>query len=351
MDNKTLINKINKGKTKVFIVLNNHCGLTRLVSLVYELLNRGKKVNIFIDEVHSCLDLNIKEIDIEDNTKRAYETLDTFMKKNTTVLENENLESFCSDQLWNWLIFTINSNLTIKGVTATVTPLMFNKYWKKSEIILDITRNPVPDVYCGFDSFRKENIKGVTKAFNAILKENKPTVVMFHAERTRISHIARGEQWNSICKKHKKNKSGFFIDNGEGWILYDYNNTELERFRKNGDFNEPWQVLEYFLKEYKKEYILVTGKFCLGMGTTYQKCDKEHNVTIDHLVMQTRKKDITKFSGVQQEIGRLCTNDPLKRERTLWCDSETHDYIEKSYVLERKIAEGKWTYTESSSEV
>lgn len=338
IDNKTLLKRIEKGKTKVFIVLNNHCGLVRLVSLVHSLLIRGKKLNIFVDEIHSCLDLNIKEIDIEKNTKRSYELLKLHMNKK--IIDNEELDSFNRDQLWNWLIYEIQENLTIKGITATVTPLIFNKYWKESSVKLEITRHKVPEIYCGFDSFHKANTKGVLNAFNSILKKSlDKCVVMFHAKREKISHFIRGKQWNRYCRKNNKKDYGFFIDNGDGWILYDENNEELERFRKNGDFNEPWEAIEYFVKNYKKKYILITGKFCMGMGTTYQKCDNKHDVVIDHLILFTEKKDITKFSGVQQEIGRLCTNDPLLRKRTLWCTPEVHAYIEKSYVLERKISE------------
>jgi hypothetical protein len=165
------------------------------------------------------------------------------------------------------------------------------------------------------------------------------SVVMFPAERSQSSHLQWGYKWIDECKEHDISSQGcgFFIDNGNGWCLYNGSGREIDSYKKSGEYTEPWQVLKKLIIKYKKTHILVTGKLCLNMSNTYQKCDEKDNIFINHLILTTPNKSLGNYASIQQEIGRMCSNDSNNNERFLWTTKETRQKLIQSYGLERHL--------------
>lgn len=351
--------EIRKGWCKTVIALGNQAGISKVVALVYELLRREKTVQIFVDEAHSCLDIKLRKVDPDGSTMEAYEMLEETLVDITDdfdIVEGSFLKrEYNLDQLWNWLIIksitggsttggsTTGGSLSISGVTATTAPLANNDYWRQSCLDINVTNMSPPSVYCGFDSFVKKKFSskmGPESAFEKILDmEQEKAVVMFHAENRQVSHLQWGEKWIAECKEHgiSPKRRGFFIDNGNGWCIYNGSGKEIASYKKSGEYTEPWQILKKLIVKHKKTHILITGKLCLNMSNTYQKCDNKDNIFVNHLVLTTPKKSLGNYASVQQEIGRMCSNDINNNERFLWTTKETRENLIRSYGLERHL--------------
>lgn len=348
-DIRETLKEIRKGWCRTVIALCNNAGISKVVALVYELLRRGKTVQIFVDEAHSCLDIKLKRIDPDELVEFSYETLNNSMVEVTDdfdIVEGKELKSkYNIDQLWNWLITKSvqSKSLSISGVTATISPLATNNYWRQSCLDINVTNMSPPSVYCGFDSFVKKKYssrRGPESAFEKILDMNQDmSVVMFHANNSQSSHKDWGEKWIDECKDYgiSAQRRGFFIDNGNGWCLYNGSGRKIETYKKGRPYNEPWQVLKKLIVRYKKTHILITGKKCMNMSNTYQKCDDKDNIFINHFILKTPKKSLGDCASVQQEIGRMCANDSNHNERFLWTTQETSIKLTRSYGLERHL--------------
>lgn len=294
---KTL-EKIDKKELKGFVVLYNKYGLGNLVKLLFSL--KDYKVDFIFDEAHSMF-RNVIGSNLDKITQKKVK--------------------FSANVLVSWILNNTNDNdkWTITGLTATIGYLVKNKNLDFKVVSMDI-----PDCYKGYlHCDKKINENGIKETFVDIIKNNKKdnTTVMCHCGVKITAHLKTVFDWGEACYEAgiDQEKIGSMVDNGSGYSLYDYKGELQKRLKKTC---EAYKVVMKFKAIYP--YLGIFGDICMNQGITYQSCNSNENVNIDHVVIRPFRQSVQNMTPVIQKIGRIFSNDTNNNKRVLWFPSKEH---------------------------
>lgn len=338
------IKKIREGKIKALVVLDNKAGISKLIVLLAYL--KDKNVDIIIDEAHSVLNIGPMTRTFE----RQYSYFDGLCED---FPEEEAVSytdvPFDKEGRKMWIIKKFlerQGGISITGLTATVSYLTQNQQLKDAQVEFPVIKMNIPECYIGYKKcVKKIYDKEVEDAFRQIIlldKENpNGTTVMLHSGHKQESHHKACETWTRCCKENgiDSKKIGAMTDNSAGYCLYDSENKLVKKIEKNGPYTEPWQAVNEFKKQFP--FLGIFGDMCMGESNTYQKCTKDVNCPINHMVMHGLKKyaykDLTKPI---QKSGRIFGNDTSGKDnkRSIWfsCAEEQKRY-EHGFKLDKHL--------------
>lgn len=344
---KETLERVRKGEIKAFVVLNNKRGLDRLLALLVSMTEKDKGVDIVIDEVHNVLDINESpnynenKVEFEDYIQRC---------RNRKGVVNTNMIPFTQEEKYNFIMEKFlekKGKWTISGLTATVSYLSQNEHLESLGIKFPVVKMDAPDCYIGYDKCEKKvynGKEGTKEAFNQILnleKDNNDFVIMHHAGNKQNFHKHAAKVWGETCEENGKDPKlvGSMIDNANGYSHLDCNGNTIQVVKKGKDFSEPWQAVKHFKK--RTPILGIFGDTCMAESTTYQKCDKENNVYISHLVNKSIKGvTLKQMTKVIQKVGRINGNDSngSENKRTIWFASEKEKIkFENGFGLENRL--------------
>jgi len=324
---KTTLPKIRNNNIKVLIVLNNPQGMKKLISIISSFNHTDKPIDFIVDEAHGVFNIKL------DNN----EYLQTrFQNQNMTIqniISNGLLPEAKDIFLENgeriaWILNKIQNNQrwSITGTTATTSYIAQNEYLRNTDILFPVQIMNTPSCYKGFSSLNRKlysQTLGIGDAFDKIIKQDKSkggTIVMCHVGRKNSQHHEAGRKWGKICRENglKKKQIAIITDNQNGYTFYDYKMRVKQVFPKNGIFNEPWQVVHRIQQE--RPFIGIFGDTSMSESNSYQKCTKDVNCFIGHMIVMSFKYQMKDMTKLIQKIERICCNNTSGQENLqhLW---------------------------------
>lgn len=232
-------------------------------------------------------------------------------------------------------------NWTLGGTTATIAPILINRYLGDLDLSIMTDCGNIPDCYKGYHNIRKKYYKtDITTAFSKIisLREDSGFIcVMYHSGRTNDSHIRAGLDWINCCKDNDVCDSliAFMTDNQNGYNIYN-SKMEIVKYFSKKDVGEPWMAVEWMQDRYG--YTAIFGDISMSESNTYQKCNDEYNVVVTDLVVKPLgRMPIRNMTSIIQKVGRIYTNDTINTDldRVIWFYKDSKCNINDRMFFER----------------
>lgn len=335
------LERLDKNKIVIFIILNNTYGMNKLL---YTLYNKPEyKFDVIIDEAHEFFNIqsNLNLMNISDIIGKFKNG-----QQDQLILD--------SDECIICLLYLIDKyKWTISATTATVCPIGQIKAYEKIGIRFPVILLPIPDCYFGYNKINKivYNSDKYKIAFNEIMKtEYTETTTMCHVGRNLNEHEKAGSIWNELGIKYGRN-SVSIIDNQLGYTIID--KEGLREVIQKDKLGEPWMIIN-LVKSKGYTHIGVFGDQCMSESNTYQKCNNGINIPLNHLVVIKFGNSLSKMTAIIQKVGRIFGNDTTGKlnKRTIWFPEQEYklkfeEGVKLDSFIQDKGIVNNYTYKES----
>jgi len=309
---KNIIDALECEEIKALVILNNVSGLKKLICFMLQKQIKKPDVtfDIIVDEAHHLFGNTSNISDDEIYVIRKGWDAVKYNKKVTPLTLNTTKVGLI---IWLIDLIVINKDWTISGTTATVSYITQCKLNEKLNLQFLIVKLKIPNCYIGYDSIKKQEYEDIETTFRSIINSNNKCCIVIHAGRTNKNHEDMKDLW---FKNSNNKKSCVIIVDKNGYTL---NTKDKCNTLKKNTIKEPWQVrLIKYTQDFN--YIIFIGDQCVSESNTYQKCDKDYNLPVNHLIITKIPSSMSKMTSSIQKIGRIFGNDTSGKynERTIW---------------------------------